>query len=1500
MLQQPPILDSRTLQDILQQLQEQALIDVPDWTPPQEGDAGTMMQLMFARLLEIALERLNRVPDKNLLAFLDTMGLWLLPPSPAQVPLTFSLTPGTAATLVPRGTQAGTQPSGEQPTVIFETEDDLTVIPAQLTTGFTMDPTWDRYTDQTSVLDRQSAIGFTPFVGTQRMPHILYLGDNDLLNFTQAIVDVNLQWEPVDESSLDDLRTFLQELTWQYTHNGQLKLLTPTVPITATKLSGDPSEDKTQVTLNDITGLIVGDELNISQGDNTESFRIGGFGANNLVRLSSPLENSYSASADVKLISPPAIRLLNVETIDQTIVQGISADLAIHQGIENRWLQAVLTTPFPDALVAQKLLISSLKLSNLKLKVSASRLLPDLAFSDTVPVDVKKDFFPFGEIPEVGNTFYLASEEVFAKAGAQVTLRFNVRLLPQSKLVWEHFDFELEQWRPFVIIPVQPSEGEQNFNELLQQILAEQREIFPFLIDETAGFTRSGVIVGLAWAMGTTIINGVTAFWVRTRLSGGGYNRPPKIEANGFMILAQDNQMRSPEVGFVNQTSINFSNSFLPFGEKPNSTDIFSFGEKNQAFPGDLGIEGNTLIRVQVNPDPDLSDIQPPVDLEWEYLSESGWAAIPNINDSTAVFTKTGTVTFTMPTIPPAVREEVNGQANYWIRVRIASGDYGRPEEFVPVDPNDPSKGFTLKPGTGNVLPPQIESLALDYTAEQTPTVVTQNGFLYSDQTSANNADTGFAPFVSVKDLPPIYADTKPTFYLGLDVAFPEQPVSLYITVAPQAFAGRVIKESRTEPAPSSALPPLQWEYFNGVTWQELTVIDRTNDLTESGTVKFLTPSDIAALAKFDLTERYWIRARSSENDPFDTQQLGGVFLNTIPATQAVTVTEEILGSSNGQPNQTLRFTRTPILPGQQVIVREPEPPPDRERQAIEREEGESAIQERINPTTGETEIWVRWHEVANFLLSDSYSRHYTLDRTTGLLTFGNGKRGIIPPPGTNNITATYRTGGGTVGNVPLAAVNQIKSSLPGVAAVTNPTAADGGAAVETVSMVRIRGPQTLKHRDRAVTCSDLEWLARQAAGTRVARTKCLPNVNRDLRFEPGWVTLLIVPRGSSSKLSPSSELIRQLENYLEARAFVGLTQLTPARVNVIGPGYIQVTVVAEVVPRDIDEAQSVKQRVITALAAFFQPLTGGPKDRGWEFGRDVYVSEVCRVTEEVPGVSHVKQIQLLPNIAQHRLTLKSVLNPALNLPVGSLVITMERQKSAILAEPLLAGSDVTRIAVKGFKEGDRITKVLDIEVQSVSETTITVNQFNSDSVGFPRGSVVMTFDGTRRTRLPRGIPRNDTVKEIVVEDAKFASQLQKGDRLTRLTVLYPFPLTITSVTVDVTKSVQILSIEPYEAEVAFPEGSLLATLDNQIRRPLRTELPANQSITTIELNDFTSGDRITIVRRNSSYETPEKELEAVQPINDIVYLDDNFLVYPGAHRITMVSGAAMQEEGVQ
>ncbi len=121
------------------------------------------------------------------------------------------------------------------------------------------------------------------------------------------------------------------------------------------------------------------------------------------------------------------------------------------------------------------------------------------------------------------------------------------------------------------------------------------------------------------------------------------------------------------------------------------------------------------------------------------------------------------------------------------------------------------------------------------------------------------------------------------------------------------------------------------------------------------------------------------------------------------------------------------------------------------------------------------------------------------------------------------------------------------------------------------------------------------------------------------------------------------------------------------------------------------------------------------------------------------------------------------------------------------------------------------------------------------------------------------------------MEDLSFAASLKSGELI------------------DLHIPEQTLGIEPYEAEAVFHKETTLATLDNRVRLPLLAFVPANQTVTSVRLADFLSGEVITVSRRDKRIELPGLTIQDVEPVGNIVYLDDNFLVYSGTHRITMV-----------
>jgi predicted phage baseplate assembly protein len=191
---------------------------------------------------------------------------------------------------------------------------------------------------------------------------------------------------------------------------------------------------------------------------------------------------------------------------------------------------------------------------------------------------------------------------------------------------------------------------------------------------------------------------------------------------------------------------------------------------------------------------------------------------------------------------------------------------------------------------------------------------------------------------------------------------------------------------------------------------------------------------------------------------------------------------------------------------------------------------------------------------------------------------------------------------------------------------VSNPRGASGGADGESIDGVAERGPHALRHRWRALAARDYEAMAREASPG-VAAVRVLPATAPNRRPAPGWVTVIIVPQSHDARPQPSLELRALVHDYLAARA---PATLVAGRIAVIGPTYRPVGVAALIAPRVVGDAGLVADAARAALATFLHPLTGGPQGHGWEFGRDVFQSDVAAILESLPGVDYVAQLDLL------------------------------------------------------------------------------------------------------------------------------------------------------------------------------------------------------------------------------------------------------------------------------
>ncbi|MFE9454134.1 putative baseplate assembly protein [Streptomyces sp. NPDC006739] len=412
--------------------------------------------------------------------------------------------------------------------------------------------------------------------------------------------------------------------------------------------------------------------------------------------------------------------------------------------------------------------------------------------------------------------------------------------------------------------------------------------------------------------------------------------------------------------------------------------------------------------------------------------------------------------------------------------------------------------------------------------------------------------------------------------------------------------------------------PPLVWEAWDGGGWRVCeTGEDTTGGLNRPGEVVVYVPAGHTA-SVIGGTRAGWLRCRVTKAEPGQpfysespTVREAAVFTvgGTMSVEHAETVTDVLLGISEGVAGQTFRLGRPPVL-------LDGEPP------AVE---------------VSSAEGWQRWEVVEHFGRSGPDDRHVRVDATNGEFGFPPVLRepdgtlrqcGAVPPKGAQIRVARYRTGGGPAGNVARGAISVLLSSVPYIAQVTNREAARGGVAGETLANAKLRAPDALRMQERAVTAEDYEVISRQAAPS-VRRVRCLPAAEGGA----GAVRVLVVPdavadegddRLRFEQLIPSDQVLQTITASLDERRLIG------TRLVVEPPVYQGVTVVARLAAAPGDTAR-VRDAALAALFRHLNPLHGGPDGTGWPFGRPVQYGEVFGVLQRATGNALIEEIRLFP-----------------------------------------------------------------------------------------------------------------------------------------------------------------------------------------------------------------------------------------------------------------------------
>ena len=540
-----PKIDRRSYEDIVAQT-EQLAQEYTDWQPDPEGvgDAGQALIRLFGRMVAVASDRLNQVPDKNFLAFLDLIGVQRRPPEPARAPLTFYLSAGsTQDALVPAGTSINAElAETDTEAVAFETEQELVVTPAQLQGVFVRDSPVDRFSDRTAQAAGAVETAFPAFQGDRAVEHALYLACDELFGLPgDKVLTVN-----VTTAQAADLCRW--PLTWAYWDGTDWETIVGVVE----GLDAILYSNTTQITIQ--KGRAIVRVEGVDETVEVQEFELQEFelqeveltedrlldldahrGSTVLIVISTAVSTGESAPIAVVPEAPdnnslyPAetyVRLARLAIDDDGVVSyaydpsgfsqtdwSISLPLAHPEpytidGIEARWLRAAIHAPFPPTPQA----LPTIADLSVAVQVTRTALAVDRCLFNQVPLDLEKDFYPFGEIPQFNDTFYLANGEALAHPGAIVTVTVTVSdplpypISPSTDLLLEWAVWTGKIWQPLTT------------EEALEETLEEA------LLDGTVNLSQTGTLTfALPEGIVATAVNGETNFWLRGRILRGDY-----------------------------------------------------------------------------------------------------------------------------------------------------------------------------------------------------------------------------------------------------------------------------------------------------------------------------------------------------------------------------------------------------------------------------------------------------------------------------------------------------------------------------------------------------------------------------------------------------------------------------------------------------------------------------------------------------------------------------------------------------------------------------------------------------------------------------------------------------------------------------------------------------------------------------------------------------------------------------------------------------------------
>ena len=550
----------------------------------------------------------------------------------------------------------------------------------------------------------------------------------------------------------------------------------------------------------------------------------------------------------------------------------------------------------------------------------------------------------------------------------------------------------------------------------------------------------------------------------------------------------------------------------------------------------------------------------------FEYFNGVGWAKLELDDNYSSLLAGENVGEVVLQFICPddINKIAVNAYFRYWIRIRLLKADncYRIPcQHIVPI----------------------IKNLKLSYRYSQGVTP----DYLLSYNGVAEREITNFIKKKeSVEIFKPVQYQNN-SLFLGFDKKFIGGPINIYFDIE-----GSIKKEKDN----------IKFEYFciENNDFRFLKIIDGTENFRHSGSVIFIPPIDMGKYEIFN-KERYWIKITDEMNLQTNLRclKINDIIINAVEVKNIENKDPEVFYIDQATPNMKFQLSYKDILYADVFV---------NEINSISIEKMDEMVNKFPNEVIAQHDLvgnyvsfFVKWHEVDTFVKSGPNDRHYVLDRSNGVIKFGDSIKGKIPSKQIKEAIKVFAVGcNGENGNVEEGMINKTDTIIDFVKSVNNDVPAYSGHDIEKIDNSLDRGANIINSYNRLVSERDFEK-AVLSFSCEINKVKCASCIDEYGNFQPEAVTIAVLIKEFDKNSGAFYAIKNKIKEDLMEHCEITLRE---ENLNIIEPTFVEVCVDVWINVEDYNVSFEVKNKILNYLNLFIDPINGNFHNEGWDIGK--------------------------------------------------------------------------------------------------------------------------------------------------------------------------------------------------------------------------------------------------------------------------------------------------------